>query len=120
MKGLVAWGGALAASVCWAEMEFATPESQGVESAAIANWIRACERTFDAGKAGALHGFTIVRHGKTIAEGSWQPFDTLEKPHQLWSHSKSFTSTAVGFLFDDGKVDLDERLKLQLWTLRFE
>ena len=110
MKGLVAWGGALAASVCWAEMEFATPESQGVDSAAIANWIRACERTFDAGKAGALHGFTIVRHGKTIAEGSWKPFDTLNETHMLYSHSKSFTATAVGFLVDEGKLDLDERL----------
>ncbi|MDX9867229.1 MAG: serine hydrolase, partial [Kiritimatiellia bacterium] len=93
-----------------AEMEKATPESQGVESRAILNWIDACEKKFDGEKEGRVHGFVIVRHGKTIAEGSWKPFDTLTKPHQLWSHSKSFTSSAVGFLVDEGKLDLDERL----------
>ena len=93
-----------------AEMEKATPESQGVESRAILNWIDACEKKFDGEKEGRVHGFVIVRHGKTIAEGSWKPFETLERPHELWSHSKSFTSAAVGFLVDDGKLDLDERL----------
>ena len=100
----------LGAGAAFAEMEIATPESQGVSSRAILNWIDACEKKFDGVKEGRVHGFVIVRHGKTIAEGSWQPFDTLEKPHQLWSHSKSFTSTAVGFLVDEGKLDLDERL----------
>ena len=93
-----------------AEMENATPESQGVSSRAILNWIDACEKRFDGEKEGRIHGFTIVRHGKVIAAGSWQPFDTLKTPHQLWSHSKAFTSTAVGFLVDEGKLKLDERL----------
>ena len=94
----------------FALMEPATPESQGVSSAAILKWIDACEKTFDAGPDGALHGFVIVRHGKVIAEGSWKPFDTLNETHMLYSHSKSFTSSAIGFLVDEGKVDLDERL----------
>ena len=87
------------------EMAPATPESQGVPSEAIGRWIEACERELD-----ALHGFVIVRHGRTIAEGSWRPFDTLTKPHMLYSHSKSFTSTAIGFLVDDGRLDLDARV----------
>ena len=101
---------ALAALSAAAEMEYATPESQGVDSQAILNWIDACEKTFDGVKEGNVHGFVIVRHGKTIAEGSWKPFDTLNEPHMLYSHSKSFTSSAVGFLADDGKIDLDERI----------
>ena len=101
---------ALAALSAAAEMEYATPESQGVDSQAILNWIDACEKTFDGVKEGRIHGFVIVRHGKTIAEGSWKPFDTLNEPHMLYSHSKSFTSSAVGFLADDGKIDLDERI----------
>ena len=92
------------------EMEPATPESQGVSSKAILDWIAACERTFDGGAAGHLHGFVIVRHGKTIAEGSWKPFDTLNETHMLYSLSKSFTSSAIGFLVDDGLIDLDERV----------
>ena len=87
------------------EMALATPESQGVPSAAIGRWMEACGRELD-----AMHGFVIVRHGKVIAEGSWKPYDTLNRPHMLYSHSKSFTSAAIGFLVDDGKVDLDERV----------
>ena len=107
---LMTVGCVLAALPAAALMEPATPESQGVSSAAILNWIDACERTFDGGHAGALHGFVIVRHGKVIAEGSWKPFDTLNETHMLYSHSKSFTSSAIGFLADEGKVDLDERI----------
>ncbi|MBE6382657.1 MAG: hypothetical protein E7049_06560 [Lentisphaerae bacterium] len=109
-KAIVTLGCALYAVLCNAEMEYATPESQGVDSQAIIGWIDACEKTFDGGKEGSVHGFVIVRHGKTIAEGSWKPFDTLNEPHMLYSHSKSFTSTAVGFLADDGKIDIDERI----------
>ena len=88
----------------------ATPESQGVSSEAILKFIDAAEKTFDGGAQGALHGFVILRHGKVIAEGSWKPFDTLAEPHMLYSHSKSFTSTAVGLVVEEGKLDLDERV----------
>ena len=110
MKHLLMICSLCAAIPAFALMEPATPESQGVSSAAILKWIDACEKTFDAGPAGALHGFVIVRHGKVIAEGSWKPFDTLNETHMLYSHSKSFTSSAIGFLADEGKVDLDERI----------
>jgi len=87
-----------------AEMEWSTPEAEGISSAAIGAWLDACERELD-----AVHGFVIVRHGKTVAEGWWSPF-TAERPHKLYSHSKAFTSTAVGLLVDAGKLDIDERL----------
>lgn len=99
-----------AAFACAAEMERATPESQGVSSHAISKWIDACEDVFNGSVTGRVHGFVIVRHGKVIAEGSWKPFDTLNETHMLYSHSKSFTSSAIGFLVDDGKLDLDERV----------
>ena len=82
-----------------------SPEAEGVSSRQVAEWIVASERELD-----ALHGFVLLRHGKVIAEGSWAPYDTLNETHRLYSHSKSFTSTAVGFLVDDGKLDLDERV----------
>ena len=94
-----------------AEMEYAKPESQGLSSRAILEWLDACERDYPAwAESGALHGFVIVLRGKTIAEGSWKPFNTLEETHMLYSHSKSFTSTAIGFLVEEGKLDLDERV----------
>ena len=85
--------------------ERATPESQGVSSKAILEWIDACDAQMK-----YIHGFVLVRHGRVIAEGTWAPFDTLNEPHMLYSHSKSFTSTAIGFLADEGKLDLDERI----------
>lgn len=86
------------------ELAPATPESQGVSSAAILRWIEVCEKSLD-----ALHGFVLARHGKVIAEGWWAP-QSGEQLHQLYSHSKSFTSSAVGFLVQDGKLDLDEHV----------
>ena len=103
---VLALAGACAATA--APLDRATPESQGVPSAAIVRWIDACER--EIGPHHSLHGFVILRHGKVIAEGTWAPYDTLNRPHMLYSHSKSFTSTAIGFLVDDGKLDLDARV----------
>ncbi|MGN0854273.1 MAG: serine hydrolase domain-containing protein [Kiritimatiellia bacterium] len=95
-------GGILIASLAMAApLPHATPESQGVDSAAILRWVEA------ASAMEAVHSFVLVRHGKVIAEGAWAPY-ALDRPHQLYSHSKSFTATAVGFLVDDGKLDLDE------------
>lgn len=82
-----------------------SPEAEGVSSAGLVKWLDACDR-----ELGTLHGFVLLRHGKLIAEGSWAPYDTLNEPHRLYSHSKAFTSTAVGFLADAGKLDLDERV----------
>ncbi len=94
------------------DLVWATPESQGVPSVAIQRWIEACENDALTNRfnGGYLHGFVILRHGRLIAEGTWAPQDTLTKPHMLYSHSKSFTSTAIGFLVDEGKLDIDRRV----------
>lgn len=81
----------------------ASPESVGVSSREVVKWLDVCEREID-----ALHGFVFLRHGQVVAEGSWAPYDTLNETHRLSSHSKCFITTAVGFLVDEGKLDLDE------------
>ena len=82
-----------------------SPEAEGVSSKGISSWIDTCERTID-----SLHGFVLLRHGKVVAEGSWKPYDTLNEPHFLSSHTKCFVTTAIGMLADEGKIDLDERV----------
>jgi CubicO group peptidase (beta-lactamase class C family) len=42
-----------------------------------------------------------VRHGKVSAEGWWAPYHA-EDNHELYSLSKSFTSTAVGMAVAEG------------------
>ena len=82
----------------------ASPEREGVSSDGLVKWLDACDRELD-----AMHGFVLLRHGKLVAEGSWAPYATLDETHRLYSHSKAVTATAVGFLVDAGKLDLDER-----------
>ena len=82
-----------------------SPEAEGVSSRGLLQWIDVCEQEID-----CLHGFVFLRHGKVIAEGSWKPYDTLNETHFLSSHSKCFVTTAVGFLVDEGVLDLDERV----------
>jgi CubicO group peptidase (beta-lactamase class C family) len=80
----------------------ATPESQGVSSAALLGLIDEAEA-----KINALHSVMIVRRGRVIAEGWWAPYGPQE-PHQMFSLSKSFTSTAVGLAIAEGKFSLDD------------
>ena len=104
--GLLALAAGLPAAEPEASGSFgrATPESQGIASAAIEKYVKACEKELK-----GIHSFVLVRHGSVVAEGYWAPF-SADRTHLLYSLSKSFTSTAAGFLVDDGKLDLDERL----------
>ncbi len=78
-----------------------TPEAQGVSTQSIIDFVNELE------KIDTLHSFMIVRHGKVIAEGWWSP-EAADKPHVLWSLSKSFDSTAVGFAVAEGKLSVDD------------
>lgn len=51
----------------------------------------------------------VVRHGHVVAEGWWAPY-SAERPHLLYSLTKSFTSVAVGFAIADGLLSLDDRV----------
>lgn len=56
-----------------------------------------------------LHSFLILRHGKVATEAWWAPY-APEKPHTLFSASKTFTALAVGFAVQDGLLSLDDRV----------
>ncbi|OVE77216.1 hypothetical protein BVX98_03285, partial [bacterium F11] len=84
----------------WAE---ATPESQGIDSTKLD-----AAMTYLKGECGR-HGVTqtvVIRNGYMI----WKGTDT-ENKHNVWSVSKSFTSTALGLLIDEGKATLDTKAK---------
>jgi CubicO group peptidase (beta-lactamase class C family) len=80
-----------------------TPEEQGLSSAAILSFIDAAD------PIDAMNSVMIVRHGRVVAEGWWAPYDA-DSNHELYSLSKSFTSTAVGFAVAEGKLSLDDEL----------
>lgn len=79
-----------------------TPEAQGVSSSQILEFIEAAHQ-----QVNSMHSFMLVRHGHVVAEAWWDP-ETADKAHVLWSLSKSFTSTAVGFAVAEGKLKVDD------------
>jgi len=82
--------------------EEATPESQGVDGAKLneaANYL-----TTVWGSNG-VHEVVIVRNGRIIWKG-----DDIDKRHGVWSATKSFTSTVLGLLIEDGKCTLNTRV----------
>lgn len=80
-----------------------TPEAQGISSRAIIDFVESAD------KIDAVHSFMLLRHGHVVAEAWWSPY-APEDPHQLYSLSKSFTSTAVGMAIADGKLSLDDKV----------
>src|SRR3954452_11725726 len=55
------------------------------------------------------HSLVVVRHGHVVAEGWWAPY-SAERPHLLYSLTKSFTAIAVGLAVGDGLLSLDDRV----------
>src|SRR5690606_18509760 len=81
-----------------------TPEEQGVLSDAINNFLESIEKSKI-----EFHSIMIVRGGHVIAEGWWKPYASKYK-QQLYSLSKSFISTAIGFAVDEGLLTLDAKV----------
>ena len=81
-----------------------TPEAEGVSSSAILKFINAVEKSKN-----ELHSFMILRHGKVIAEGWWDPYKPSLR-HTLYSATKTFTSTAVGFAVSENKLKLSDKV----------
>ncbi|MGW6201734.1 serine hydrolase domain-containing protein [Kribbella sp. NPDC055110] len=55
------------------------------------------------------HSIMVVRRGHVVAEGWWAPY-SADRPHLLYSLTKSFTSIAVGLAIADGLLALDDRV----------
>jgi hypothetical protein len=79
-----------------------TPEAQGVRSEGILDFLKAIETSKH-----EFHSFMMARHGRVIAEGWWSPY-RADLNHMLYSLSKSFTSTAVGFAKTEGKLSVGD------------
>ncbi|MES2808729.1 MAG: hypothetical protein V4619_08905 [Bacteroidota bacterium] len=45
----------------------------------------------------------VVRNGKSVAQGWWDPYKPDLK-HMMYSLSNGFTSTAIGFAVSEGVV----------------
>lgn len=79
-----------------------TPEAQGVDSDQLITFL-------DSINASGIefHGLMVLRHGQVVTETWWKPYKP-ELKHQLYSLSKSFTSTAVGFAVQEGLLTVED------------
>ena len=80
------------------------PEAGGVSSEGILNFVAAA----DSGRH-EFHSFMFLRHGKVIAGGWWSPYRP-DLRHSLYSLSKSFTSTAVGFAVTEKLLSVGDKV----------
>jgi CubicO group peptidase (beta-lactamase class C family) len=81
-----------------------TPESEGVSSAGIINFLNAV----DTGSV-ELHSFMFIRHGKVIAEGWWSPYGSDYK-HIMFSASKTYTATAIGLAISENRLKITNKV----------
>ncbi len=86
--------------------ERTTPESCGIPSASIKHFLQKLKEVYPEGET---HHFMMVRHGKIITEAHYAPYKKDGK-HVLYSVSKAFTSTAIGFLVAEGKLKVTDKI----------
>jgi CubicO group peptidase (beta-lactamase class C family) len=80
-----------------------TPSAQGVDALGVLAFLDAVESA----ELVEPHSLMILRHGRLVASGWWEPY-APDRLHLLYSLSKSFTSTAVGFAVAEGLIGLDD------------
>ncbi|WP_197093855.1 serine hydrolase domain-containing protein [Nonomuraea sp. SBT364] len=80
------------------------PAASGMSSRSIAALLDRLEA-----RSVECHSLMVVRHGHVVAEGWWAPY-SAERPHLLYSLTKSFTSVAVGLAIADGLLSPDDRV----------
>jgi CubicO group peptidase (beta-lactamase class C family)/predicted glycoside hydrolase/deacetylase ChbG (UPF0249 family) len=81
-----------------------TPEAEGVSSEGIAAFVEAASKSKH-----EFHSYMVIRHGKVVAEGWWNPYRPDLK-HTMYSVSKSFTATAVGFAVAEKKLTVEDKV----------
>ncbi|GHV24130.1 hypothetical protein FACS189498_0560 [Spirochaetia bacterium] len=75
-----------------------------INEPALEDFIRALEKS-----SARLRGFVLIRRGKAAFRHFWKPYQE-DDPVWVYSLSKSFCSTAVGFAVQEGLLKTGDRL----------
>ncbi len=87
-------------------MNYTSPESCGISSSDIEEYIRALE-----GKRLSTHDIIITKGDNLVFETYWKPFDK-NFLHRMYSVTKSIVAIAVGFAEQDGLLSLDDTMEM--------
>jgi CubicO group peptidase (beta-lactamase class C family) len=81
------------------------PEDQGMDSQILAEMQDAIQQ-----RRVILHSLLVIRNGYLVSETYYQSYQP-DIPHDIYSCTKSFTSTLIGIALDKGYIDrLDHRV----------
>ena len=78
--------------------------SSDISTKAVADFFRNTKA-----KNNNIHTLLVIHNGEVKAKIAPKPY-SCEFKAQLYSLSKSFTSTAIGFLVDDGIISVDDKI----------
>ena len=81
-----------------------TPEAEGVSSQGILDFLDAANKSKH-----EFHSFMLIRHGKVVSENWWVPYRSDLK-HTMYSTSKSFAATAIGFAVAEKKLSVSDKV----------
>lgn len=81
-----------------------TPGTEGIDAKTVMRFIDTAKS-----EGYELHSIMMVKNGKVAVEGYWSPYASYIR-HGMYSVTKTFTATAVGFAISEGLLSLSDRL----------
>lgn len=81
-----------------------SPQGAGVSANVVAEFLETARK-----RHLEYHSLMVIRNGKVGVEWYNEPYGK-ESAHSLYSVSKSFTSTAIGFAIEEGLISLDTKV----------
>ncbi|MDR1200554.1 MAG: ChbG/HpnK family deacetylase [Tannerellaceae bacterium] len=81
-----------------------TPAAEKVKAKGISDYLEAVKKSGQ-----DVHSLMIVRNGKVVTE-HWFGDNAADKPHVMFSVSKTYTATAIGFAVSEGKLKVTDKV----------
>ena len=81
-----------------------TPRAENMSQRGISDFLEAVKEHNQ-----EIHSLMIVRNGKVISE-QWFDNHAPNKLHDMWSISKTFTGTAIGFAVSENKLKVTDKV----------
>ena len=86
------------------DFAYSTPSAENVDALGILSFL---DKVGDSEHE--LHSLMVLRRGKVIAEGWWDPYGTDLK-HTMYSVSKTYTASGVGFAVSEGLISVEDQV----------
>ena len=84
------------------DFAYSTPSAENVDARGILSFL---DKVSDSEHE--LHSLMVLRRGKVIAEGWWEPYGPKLK-HTMYSVSKTYTASGVGFAVSEGLITVED------------